>query len=89
MGPALAQATELTATVTGLDLERDASEEIQGRPPRSPRTDISIPILPARHGHKTFARGFDGYKGHGASTPTRRSLRHPGSRRRQQRRRSR
>jgi Transposase DDE domain/Transposase domain (DUF772) len=58
------QAIELLATVLGQDLERD--EDGTYRIARRVASDrvISTVDPDARHGHKTSARSFDGYKGH-------------------------
>jgi hypothetical protein len=60
---AVAQAAELLATVIGQDL--DASDDGIFRIARRVAKDriISTVDPEARHGHKTAARGFDGYKG--------------------------
>ncbi len=67
--PALARAAELLATVVGQDLE--SGEEGRFRIVRKVAKDrvISTVDPDARHGHKTAARGFDGYKGHLAIDP--------------------
>ena len=69
LDPVLAQAAALLATVTGQDLEQDASGVF--RIIRGVAADrvISTVDPDARHGHKTSARGFDGYKGHVAVDP--------------------
>jgi hypothetical protein len=69
LGPELAQAAELLAIVTGQDLEEDESGvfKIARRVARD--RVISTVDPDARHGHKTSARGFDGYKGHVAVDP--------------------
>ena len=63
------EAAELLATVVGQDLE----ETVDGmlRVARRVARDrvISTVDPDARHGHKTKARGFDGYKGHVAVDP--------------------
>lgn len=61
---ALRQAAELLATVLGQDLEQ--REDGVFRIARRVAKDriISTVDPDARHGHKTAARGFDGYKGH-------------------------
>jgi len=66
---ALAQAAELLATVVGQDLER--GDDGVWRIARKVAADrvISTVDPQARHGHKTAARGFDGYKGHVAIDP--------------------
>lgn len=65
----VAQTAELLATVLGQDLE--ASEDGRFRIARKVARDrvISTVDPDARHGHKTQARGFDGYKGHVAVDP--------------------
>ena len=67
--PALRQAGELLATVVGQDLEE--GEDGVFRIARRVAKDrvISTVDPDARHGHKTAARGFDGYKGHIAIDP--------------------
>ncbi len=67
--PALAQAAELLATVTGQDLEQDAAGVFKIARRVAPDRVISTVDPQARHGHKTSARGFDGYKGHIAIDP--------------------
>ena len=54
--------------MTGQDLEEDAGG-VSGSPGGSPGPGISTVDPQARHGHKTSARGFDGYKGHIAIDP--------------------
>jgi hypothetical protein len=63
------QAAELVATVVGQDLEQ--REDGVFRIARKVAKDrvISTVDPEARHGHKTSARGFDGYKGHVAMDP--------------------
>ena len=60
---------ELVATVVGQDLE--VTGDGRFRIARRVAKDRTIsPVDPdARHGHKTAARGFDGYKGHAAVDP--------------------
>ncbi len=67
-GP-LAEAAKLLATVLGQDLEE--SEDGVFRIARRVAADrvISTVDPDARHGHKTSARGFDGYKGSIAIDP--------------------
>ena len=67
--PVLAQAAELLATVTGQDLEQDAAGVFKIARRVAPDRVISTVDPEARHGHKTSARGFDGYKGHIAVDP--------------------
>lgn len=63
------QAAELLATVVGQDVEQ--REDGLFAIVRGVATDrvISTVDPEARHGHKTAARGFDGYKGHVAVDP--------------------
>jgi hypothetical protein len=65
----VAQAGQLLATVLGQDLE--TTEDGTFRIARRVAKDrvISTVDPEARHGHKTAARGFDGYKGHVAIDP--------------------
>ena len=69
LGPGVAQAAELLATVTGQDLEQDAAGVFRIARRVAPDRVISTVDPAARHGHKTSARGFDGYKGHIAAGP--------------------
>ena len=68
-GPVVADAAVLLATVLGQDLE--TTEDGVFRIARRVAKDrvISTVDPQARHGHKTAARGFDGYKGHVAADP--------------------
>ena len=63
------KAARLLATVLGQDLDRgeDGVFRIARRVARD--RVISTVDPDARHGHKTSARGFDGYKGHAAVDP--------------------
>jgi hypothetical protein len=63
------QAAQLLATVVGQDLEQrpDGAFHIARRVAKD--RVISTVDPEARHGHKTSARGFDGYKGHIAIDP--------------------
>ena len=65
----VAQAATLLATVVGQDLEQgdDGTFRIARRV--APDRVISTVDPEARHGHKTAARGFDGYKGHTSVDP--------------------
>lgn len=69
LAESVAQAAELLATVVGQDLEE--GEGGRFRIARKVARDrvISTVDPDARHGHKTQARGFDGYKGHVAVDP--------------------
>jgi Transposase domain (DUF772) len=71
LGSGLGKAAELLATVVGQDLDRDAGEGMFRIARRVAADRVISTVDPdARHGHKTSARGFDGYKGHIASTGT-------------------
>jgi hypothetical protein len=64
LGPVLAQAAALLAAVTGQDLD-EGDDGVFRIARRVARDRIVSTVDPqARHGHKTSARGFDGYKGH-------------------------
>ena len=65
---AVTEAAELLATVLGQDLEEDDGRFRIARKVAPDRV-ISTVDPDARHGHKTSARGFDGYKGHVAVDP--------------------
>ena len=69
LDPALAEAVALLATVLGQDLEttEDGSFAIARRV--AVDRVISTVDPEARHGHKTAAHGFDGWKGHVAIDP--------------------
>ena len=69
LGAELSQAAVLLATVVGQDLEQreDGVFRIARRVAKN--RVISTVDPEARHGHKTTARGFDGYKGHIAIDP--------------------
>lgn len=74
LNPAVTEAGELLATVLGQDLEQtDGTDGTPGvfRIARRVAKDrvISTVDSQARHGHKSSARGFDGYKGHVAIDP--------------------
>jgi hypothetical protein len=66
---AVSQAAALLATVVGQDLEQDADGEFRIARRVAKDRVISTVDAQARHGHKTSARGFDGYKGHVAVDP--------------------
>jgi hypothetical protein len=68
-GPAVAEAAALLATVTGQDLEEGDGGVFRVARRVAPDRVISTVDPQARHGHKTAARGFDGYKGHVAVDP--------------------
>jgi hypothetical protein len=58
------QASELLATVVGQDIESTADGRFRIARRVAKDRVISTVDPEARHGHKTSARGFDGYKGH-------------------------
>ncbi|MDE3131906.1 MAG: transposase, partial [Acidobacteriota bacterium] len=62
-------AMQLLATVVGQDLEQDEDGRWRIARHVSPDRVISTVDPETRHGHKTAARGFDGYKGHVAVDP--------------------
>jgi len=59
----------LLATVTGQDIEETADGRFRIFEGTAPDRVISTVDPEARHGHKTAAHGFDGYKGHVAVDP--------------------
>lgn len=65
----VAQAAKLLATVLGQDLETTEDGRFRIARRVAPDRVISTVDPEARHGHKTAARGFDGYKGHIAIDP--------------------
>ena len=65
----LAQAAQLLAAVVGQDLREDPEGRFQIARRVARDRIISVVDRDARHGHKTAARGFDGYKGHIATDP--------------------
>ena len=65
----LAEAAALLATLVGQDLEADETGTFRIARRVAPDRIISTVDPDARHGHKTAARGFDGYKGHVALDP--------------------
>jgi Transposase DDE domain/Transposase domain (DUF772) len=64
LSEALRQAAELLATVLGQDLDQDEAGVFRIARRVAKDRVISTVDPQARHGHKTAARGFDGYKGH-------------------------
>jgi len=68
-GPAVAQAAALLASVTGQDLDEGSDGVFRIARRVAPDRVLSTVGPQARHGHKTSARGFDGYKGHIAVDP--------------------
>lgn len=63
------QAAQLLATVVGQDLDRDTDGVFRIARRVAKDRVISTVDPDARHGHKTSARGFDGFKGHIAIDP--------------------
>jgi hypothetical protein len=63
------QLAALLATVLGQDLEEGDDGRFRIARRVAPDRVISTVDPDARHGHKTAARGFDGYKGHVAVDP--------------------
>src|SRR6266542_67771 len=70
LDPEMAEAAELLAAVVGQDRDRDHTDGVFRIARRvAPDRIISTVDPQARHGHKTQARGFDGYKGHVSIDP--------------------
>jgi hypothetical protein len=69
LAPPLAEAAALLATVLGQDLETGPDGRYRIARRVAPDRVISTVDPQARHGHKTQAHGFDGYKGHVALDP--------------------
>jgi transposase len=67
--PATLEAAGLLATVVGQDIEEAADGRFRIIRGVAKDRTISLVDPEARHGHKTAARGFDGYKGHLAIDP--------------------
>jgi Transposase domain (DUF772)/Transposase DDE domain len=65
----VAEAAALLATVTGQDIEETPDGRFRIFEGTAPDRVISTVDPQARHGHKTAAHGFDGYKGHLAVDP--------------------
>jgi Transposase DDE domain/Transposase domain (DUF772) len=69
LSEAVSDAAALLASVTGQDLE-EAEDGVFRIARRVAKDRIISTVDPdARHGHKTSARGFDGYKGHVSVDP--------------------
>ena len=66
---AMAQAARLVAAVVGQDLEQAGDGRFRIARKVAADRMISTVDPDARHGHKTSARGFDGYKGHASVDP--------------------
>lgn len=69
LGAELSEAGELLGAVLGQDLAQDEGGVFRIARRVAPDRIISTVDSDARHGHKTSARGFDGYKGHIATDP--------------------
>ncbi len=69
VGPLVSDAAVLLATVLGQDLETDQDGVFRIARRVAKDRIISTVDPQTRHGHKTQARGFDGYKGHVAVDP--------------------
>jgi len=69
LGPTLGEAATLLATLLGQDLETTPEGTFRIARRVAPDRVISTVDVDARHGHKTAARSFDGYKGHVALDP--------------------
>jgi hypothetical protein len=69
LDPRVAEAAELLATVTGQDIEETNDGHFRIFEGTAPDRIISTVDPQARHGHKTAAHGFDGYKAHVAVDP--------------------
>jgi hypothetical protein len=70
LGPEAAQAGQLLATVVGQDLDQGGGDGVFRIARRVAKDRVISTVDPdARHGHKSSARGFDGYKGHVAIDP--------------------
>jgi hypothetical protein len=65
----VAEAAALLATVTGQDIEETPDGRFRIFEGTAPDRVISTVDPEARHGHKTAAHGFDGYKAHVAVEP--------------------
>src|SRR5947209_17218743 len=66
----VSQAAQLVGTVVGQDLDHDGQDGVLRIARRVAKDRVISTVDPdARHGHKTAARGFDGYKGHAATDP--------------------
>ncbi|HWC38434.1 MAG TPA: IS1182 family transposase [Acidimicrobiales bacterium] len=69
LSPEVSQAAHLLAAVVGQDLEKGEDGGFRIARRVAPDRIISTVDPEARHGHKTDARSFDGYKGHVAIDP--------------------
>jgi hypothetical protein len=65
LAAAVTQAGALLATVVGQDLDQDTTDGVFRIARHVAKDRVISTVNPqARHGHKTAARGFDGYTGH-------------------------
>jgi hypothetical protein len=69
LDPRTAEAAALLATITGQDIEETSDGRFRIFEGTAPDRVISTVDPEARHGHKTAAHGFDGYKAHVAVDP--------------------
>jgi hypothetical protein len=69
LDPRVAEAAALLATVAGQDIEETDDGRFRIFDGTAPDRVISTVDPEARHGHKTAAHGFDGYKAHVATDP--------------------
>src|SRR5207342_2566450 len=69
LDPLVAEAAALLATVTGQDIEETDDGRFRIFEGTAADRVISTVDPQARHGHKTAAHGFDGYKAHVAVDP--------------------
>jgi Transposase domain (DUF772) len=67
---AVAEAARLLAAVVGQDLEQSGDGSFRIARRVAADRVVSVVDPDARHGHKSSARGFDGYKGHASVDPT-------------------
>jgi hypothetical protein len=65
----VAEAARLVGAVAGQDLEQDTDGSFRIARKVAADRVLSTVDPDARHGHKTSARGFDGYKGHASVDP--------------------
>jgi hypothetical protein len=69
LSPEVTEAAALVATVVGQDIEKTDDGRFRIAKRVAKDRVISTVDPEARHGHKTAARGYDGYKGHTAIDP--------------------
>jgi hypothetical protein len=70
LDPSVSQAAQLLATVVGQDLDQDGADGVFAIARRVAQDRVISTVDPeARHGRKSSAHGFDGYKGHLAIDP--------------------